>query len=235
MGKSTVIPFGPQHPVLPEPVHLDLELQDEKVVRAIPSIGYVHRGLEKLVEKRDFQQYVYIAERVCGICSFGHGWGYSQCVEGLMNIEEDMLKEAYKKRIYQILDMDLPFEKCGLAHFTTPLVCKIDPVGVFDAFSDEEYEEIFTRVAEYGMGVELNTNVKYLDADEEEFRHHLRPYRIAKKAGCKFYLGGDAHTPDKFHTCLLMFRRVVDTLELTEDDKFPFVKKITDEINERDL
>ena len=87
MGKSTVIPFGPQHPVLPEPVHLDLELQDEKVVRAIPSIGYVHRGLEKLVEKRDFQQYVYIAERVCGICSFGHGWGYSQCVEGLMNIE----------------------------------------------------------------------------------------------------------------------------------------------------
>lgn len=87
MGKSTVIPFGPQHPVLPEPVHLDLELQDEKVVRAVPSIGYVHRGLEKLVEKRDFNQYVYIAERVCGICSFGHGWGYSQCVEGLMNIE----------------------------------------------------------------------------------------------------------------------------------------------------
>ena len=41
MGKSTVIPFGPQHPVLPEPIHLDLELQDEKVVRAVPSIGYL--------------------------------------------------------------------------------------------------------------------------------------------------------------------------------------------------
>ncbi|MDO4936068.1 MAG: nickel-dependent hydrogenase large subunit [Phascolarctobacterium sp.] len=87
MPKNTVIPFGPQHPVLPEPIHLDLELQDEKVVRAIPSIGYVHRGLEKLVEKRDFQQYVFVAERVCGICSFGHGWGYSKAVEKLMNIE----------------------------------------------------------------------------------------------------------------------------------------------------
>lgn len=87
MGKSTVIPFGPQHPVLPEPIHLDLELQDEKVVKAIPSIGYVHRGLEKLVEKRDFQQFIYVAERVCGICSFGHSWGYAKCVEGLMNIE----------------------------------------------------------------------------------------------------------------------------------------------------
>jgi ech hydrogenase subunit E len=50
MGKSTVVPFGPQHPVLPEPIHFDLELEDEKVVKAIPSIGYVHRGLEKLVE-----------------------------------------------------------------------------------------------------------------------------------------------------------------------------------------
>lgn len=30
MDKTTVIPFGPQHPVLPEPIHVDLELQDEK-------------------------------------------------------------------------------------------------------------------------------------------------------------------------------------------------------------
>ena len=86
MGKSTVIPFGAAS-VLPEPIHLDLELQDEKVVRAVPSIGYVHRGLEKLVELRDFQQYVYVAERVCGICSFGHGWGYSRAVEEMMEIE----------------------------------------------------------------------------------------------------------------------------------------------------
>jgi ech hydrogenase subunit E len=87
MAEITTIPFGPQHPVLPEPVHLDLELKDEKVVRAVPSIGYVHRGLEKLVEKRDFKQFTFVAERVCGICSFGHGWGYVKAVEGLMQIE----------------------------------------------------------------------------------------------------------------------------------------------------
>ena len=38
-------------------------------------------------EKRDFKQFIYVAERVCGICSFGHGWGYAKAVEGLMNIE----------------------------------------------------------------------------------------------------------------------------------------------------
>ena len=56
MGKRTIIPFGPQHPVLPEPVHLDLVMEDEKVVDVIPSIGYIHRGLEKLVEKKEYTE-----------------------------------------------------------------------------------------------------------------------------------------------------------------------------------
>lgn len=55
MSNRSIIPFGPQHPVLPEPIHLDLVLEDEKVVEAIPTIGFVHRGLEKLVEKRIFK------------------------------------------------------------------------------------------------------------------------------------------------------------------------------------
>lgn len=87
MAKRSIVPFGPQHPVLPEPVHLDLVLEDETVAGAIPSIGYIHRGLEKLVEKRDFKQYVYIAERVCGICSCGHGLGYCESVEQVMGIQ----------------------------------------------------------------------------------------------------------------------------------------------------
>lgn len=82
----TIIPFGPQHPVLPEPVHLDLVLEDEKVVEARPSIGFIHRGLEKLVEKKDYHEFVYVAERVCGICSFIHGQTYCQAVEAIMNI-----------------------------------------------------------------------------------------------------------------------------------------------------
>ncbi len=86
MAERTVIPFGPQHPVLPEPIHLDLVIEDERVVEAIPSIGYIHRGLEKLVEKKDYQEYVYVAERICGICSFMHGMGYCMAVEKLLGL-----------------------------------------------------------------------------------------------------------------------------------------------------
>lgn len=86
-GKSTSHSIRTQHPVLPEPVHLDLVVEDETVVDVLPQIGFIHRGLEKLVETRDIHQYIYVAERICGICAFGHSYGYAQTVERLMNVE----------------------------------------------------------------------------------------------------------------------------------------------------
>ncbi|HIY83269.1 MAG TPA: nickel-dependent hydrogenase large subunit [Candidatus Rubneribacter avistercoris] len=87
MGKATVIPFGPQHPVLPEPLHLDLVVEDETVIEAIPQIGFIHRGLEKLAERRDYHQFLHVAERICGICSFGHAYAYAEAVEALLGVE----------------------------------------------------------------------------------------------------------------------------------------------------
>jgi ech hydrogenase subunit E len=87
LSKKSVIPFGPQHPVLPEPIHLDLVLEDEKVVEAIPSIGFVHRGFEKLVETMDFTKMVYVADRICGICAFIHSLCYCQAIEEVMGVQ----------------------------------------------------------------------------------------------------------------------------------------------------
>lgn len=87
MSTRTIIPFGPQHPVLPEPLHLDLALEDEKVIEAIPSIGFIHRGLEFLCQKKTFHELVYVAERICGICSFMHGMGYCRGIEEIMKID----------------------------------------------------------------------------------------------------------------------------------------------------
>ena len=83
----TIIPFGPQHPVFPEPLHLKLVLEDEIVKEAVPALGYVHRGLEMLADIRDYHQMIQICERVCGICSTIHAQCYCQGIEELMGIE----------------------------------------------------------------------------------------------------------------------------------------------------
>jgi ech hydrogenase subunit E len=85
--KRTTIPFGPQHPVLPEPLVLDLILEDEKVIDAIPTIGYIHRGLEMMVERVEYTEMGFVVERICGICSFMHGMGSCVSLESIMNVE----------------------------------------------------------------------------------------------------------------------------------------------------
>jgi ech hydrogenase subunit E len=85
--QKTVIPFGPQHPVLPEPLHLKLTVEDEIIIEAIPAFGFIHRGLETLAGLRDFHQMVQVVERVCGICSMMHAMCYCQGIEEIMGIE----------------------------------------------------------------------------------------------------------------------------------------------------
>ena len=102
MGQHTVIPFGPQHPVLPEPLHLDLVVDDEVVVEAIPQIGFVHRGLERLTQTRDYNQFIYIAERICGICAFGHSLGYAETVEELMGVEVPKRAEYLRVILHEL-------------------------------------------------------------------------------------------------------------------------------------
>ncbi len=81
-----VVPIGPQHPSLKEPGSFTLTLEGEKVVNAIIGIGYVHRGLEKACESRDYIQNLYLIERVCGICSHTHSTAFCQAVEELAGV-----------------------------------------------------------------------------------------------------------------------------------------------------
>jgi NADH-quinone oxidoreductase subunit D len=82
-----IIPLGPQHPALKEPENFTFTLDGERVVDVDIRIGYVHRGIEKAFESRTYLQNVYLAERICGICSQAHTTTYVQAVEELLDLE----------------------------------------------------------------------------------------------------------------------------------------------------
>jgi len=89
MGYASTIkvPFGPQHPALKEPENFIFEVEGDIVVNVTPRLGYVHRGVEKAFEIRTYLQNVYLAERVCGICSHAHTTCYTQAIEDLLSVE----------------------------------------------------------------------------------------------------------------------------------------------------
>ncbi|MFP4005100.1 MAG: nickel-dependent hydrogenase large subunit [Candidatus Hadarchaeia archaeon] len=81
------VPVGPQHPALHEPERFEIEVEGEEIVDADVRMGYMHRGIEKALTERSYHRGVYLAERICGICSVAHTTCYTQAAERLANIE----------------------------------------------------------------------------------------------------------------------------------------------------
>lgn len=130
-------------------------------------------------------------------------------------------KRLYIRRLKELLKMDLPFYKMGLAHPTCTTIAQNfeDHIKVVDMIEDETYESLFSEVAQRGMGVELNI-MRIFDYTPEELEKIMRPYRIAKQCGCKFYLGCDAHHPEQLDAAKKKFEYIIELLDLTEEDKF---------------
>jgi NADH-quinone oxidoreductase subunit D len=79
--------FGPQHPATHTTLRLILTLDGETVVKAVPDIGYLHSGFEKLGEELDYNQYVTIVDRMNYISPMANEVAWHHVVEKLLGIE----------------------------------------------------------------------------------------------------------------------------------------------------
>lgn len=145
---------------------------------------------------------------------------------GFTLAEEDNTEERraalFIERLDALLDLDLPFEKIGIAHLTCVFAGvasdKDSQRRVLSSIPDAELYRIFGRIAKAGAGVELNEDMFQYNA--EELAVQLRFYRIAKECGCKFYLGSDAHTRAGLDRAPAVFEKFLELFPLEESDKF---------------
>jgi NADH-quinone oxidoreductase subunit D len=79
--------FGPQHPATHTTLRLVLTLDGETVVKAVPDIGYLHSGFEKLGEDLDYNQYVTIVDRMNYISPIMNEVAWFEAVEKLLGVE----------------------------------------------------------------------------------------------------------------------------------------------------
>ncbi|OJW12688.1 MAG: NADH dehydrogenase (quinone) subunit D [Planctomycetales bacterium 71-10] len=79
--------FGPQHPATHTTLRLILELDGERIVKAVPHIGYLHSGFEKLGEHLNYNQYVTIVDRKNYISPPMNEVAWHHAVETLLGVE----------------------------------------------------------------------------------------------------------------------------------------------------
>ena len=82
-----ILPLGPIHPGFKEPIRLKVQTEGEKVVNTEIEYGYVHRGIEKIMEGKTWQKGIFLAERICGICSYEHTQTFAETIETISDVQ----------------------------------------------------------------------------------------------------------------------------------------------------
>ena len=79
--------FGPQHPSTHGLLRLVLTLQGEKVVACSPEIGYLHRGVEKIVERKNFASIIPYIDRLDYLAPAIQEHAYVRAIERTLSIK----------------------------------------------------------------------------------------------------------------------------------------------------
>ena len=81
------INMGPQHPATHGVLQVKLKLDGERVLDAECVVGYLHRGVEKISENRNYVKCVPYYDRTDYIAAVSNVYGYILGVEKMMEIE----------------------------------------------------------------------------------------------------------------------------------------------------
>ncbi|CAG9466533.1 unnamed protein product [Pedinophyceae sp. YPF-701] len=134
--KNFTLNFGPQHPAAHGVLRLVLEMQGEKIERADPHIGLLHRGTEKLMEYKTYLQGLPYLDRLdyCSMMCNEHA--YSLATERLLGVEVP-IRAQYIRVLYS--------ELTRVMNHLLALTCHAMDVGAFTPFlwAFEEREKLF--------------------------------------------------------------------------------------------
>lgn len=100
---SYQIPVGPIHPALKEPVKFNFEIDGERIIDVDVELGHVHRAVEWAARKRNPVQVLYLAERVCGICSYCHPMAFALATEQAAKVDVP-IRAQYIRVVHQELE-----------------------------------------------------------------------------------------------------------------------------------
>lgn len=87
IGEKLVLNMGPSHPATHGVLRLVLELDGEIITKAIPDVGYLHRGDEKIAENMHYNQFVPYTDRLDYLAPLANNVAYAMAVEKLMGWE----------------------------------------------------------------------------------------------------------------------------------------------------
>src|SRR3989442_100433 len=89
-GEKMVLNMGPSHPSTHGGFRIVLDLEAEIITRAVPDIGYLHRGDEKIAENMTWTQFIPYTDRLDYLAPLANNVAYALAVEKLLGIHDKL-------------------------------------------------------------------------------------------------------------------------------------------------
>jgi NADH-quinone oxidoreductase subunit D len=94
-----VLNMGPSHPATHGVLRLLIELDGEEITKAIPDIGYLHRGDEKIAENMTYTQFIPYTDRLDYLAPLSNNVAYALAVEKLLQIHDKLPERCQYIRV----------------------------------------------------------------------------------------------------------------------------------------
>src|ERR1051325_8452202 len=89
-GEKMVLNMGPSHPSTHGVLRILLEMDGEIITKAMPDVGYLHRGDEKIAENMTYTQFIPYTDRLDYLAPLANNVAYALAVEKLMGIDQQL-------------------------------------------------------------------------------------------------------------------------------------------------
>ncbi|HEX3386024.1 MAG TPA: NADH-quinone oxidoreductase subunit D [Mucilaginibacter sp.] len=160
-SELSTLNLGPTHPATHGVFQNVLQLDGERIVSGVSTIGYIHRAFEKIAEHRPFYQITPLTDRMNYCSSPINNMGWHMTVEKLLDI-----KLPKRVEYLRVIIMEL-------ARISDHLICNsvlgVDTGATAGFFYVMEYRELIYEIYEEICGSRLTTNIGRIGGFERNF------------------------------------------------------------------
>lgn len=142
--------MGPQHPSTHGVLRLVLKLNGESVLDVVPHLGYVHRGIEKMIESQTYLQNIHLTDRLDYLSSHINNFGYCLAIEQALDIGVPERGEYIRIMVSELQRIQ--------SHLLWWGVCGMDLGAITTFLYGWKEREIITDIFEELCGARLTMN-----------------------------------------------------------------------------
>ena len=95
-GETVLLNMGPQHPSTHGVLRLLLELDGETIVTCVPDVGFLHTGIEKNMEAKNYLQAEVMSDRLDYLNTVGNNLAYCLAVEKMLDLDVPLRAQALR-------------------------------------------------------------------------------------------------------------------------------------------